>query len=104
MRELTALLFLAIAAVLGCIGGIIWLVSTRQISSIDGLFLLLVFFWLGAVFSYISQYIRKTLNGMRTTKGAGASKLSTSPSVAIRSAEPSVADEVEKPGEVVVYR
>jgi hypothetical protein len=95
---------LASAAVLGCIGGIIWLVATGQISSIDGLFLLLVLFWLGAVFSYISHYIRKTLRGMRTTKGAGASKPSTSPSAAIKSAEPPVPDEVEQPDEIAVCR
>jgi ABC-type branched-subunit amino acid transport system permease subunit len=106
MREQMLLLLFCILVAAGCFGGAVWLVATGQIPSMDGLFLLMVFLWWGAIFSYMVHDIWKTLRNPRGTRSsrAGTSQSSSQSAGSPEIAEVPATDEAEQTAEVVICR
>ncbi len=54
MSEQAVIFLLSLAGATGCAGFAVWLIVTSQVTSMDGLFLLLACLWLGAVLAYLA--------------------------------------------------
>ncbi len=54
MSEQAVIFLLSLIGATGCVGFAVWLIVTSQVTSMDGLLLLMASLWLGAVLAYLA--------------------------------------------------
>ena len=61
MEQQILIFLLSLGAATGCVGVAVWLIVTGQVTALDGLFLLMACFWLGAVFAYLAVQTKRSM-------------------------------------------
>ena len=59
MSERVVIFLLSLIGATGCVGFAVWLIVTSQVTSMDGLYLLLASLWLGLVLAYLAVQTKR---------------------------------------------